>query len=164
LVARAVELRPRVVGHAAVDRDPADAAALLRRADAVERDACTADERAAGLEYEARARPVLVHHLGERRDELANCRWMLIVVVPHGEAAADIDYLRLPAVLVAHVLAELDDPLDGKKALVRPRELRPDVHVDADHLEAAALDDVRGGVERQPELRAGVRGLDRLVR
>ena len=50
----AVELRPGVVGHAAVDRDVAHAAALLHRPDAVERDAGAADERASRLEHDLR--------------------------------------------------------------------------------------------------------------
>ena len=53
-VARAVEHRPQVVGHAAVDRDPGRDVAL--DADhAVERDAAVGDERAAGLDQQAAA-------------------------------------------------------------------------------------------------------------
>ena len=49
-VAGAVELRPRVVRHAAVDRDVAAVARLLDRADAVERERGGADEGAARLD------------------------------------------------------------------------------------------------------------------
>ena len=55
--ARLVELRPRVVRHAAVDRDVRRRLArALHDADAVERHARLADERAARLEHEPRHR------------------------------------------------------------------------------------------------------------
>src|SRR5581483_1483470 len=70
-VAGAVQRRARVVGHAAVDRDPGGRAAALDDADAVEGEAGAADERAAGLEDELRPgeaerRPRLLDPLGQR--------------------------------------------------------------------------------------------------
>ena len=56
LVARAVEHRAQVVGHAAVDRHPGRDVAL-DRLDRVERDRRVGDQRAAGLEQQPLVRP-----------------------------------------------------------------------------------------------------------
>ena len=67
----------------------------------------------------------------------------------------------------AQPLEEREDALEREHALVRPRELRADVDVEALDLEpelASALDLPLGGVGREAELRLLVRRLDRAVR
>src|SRR5581483_5847628 len=130
LVPRLVELRARVVGHAAVDRDVADAAALLDDPDAVEREAGAADERAPRLEHDLhRVAPALADAPDEGGDELLDPRHGLLVRVPDPEAAAEVDDARRPRQLMLRTLAEGDEPVDREKALVDPRELRADVEM-----------------------------------
>src|SRR5581483_10141812 len=127
------------------------------------RDACAADERAPGLEGEARARQPLGDDARERPDELGDRRRVLVAVVADAEPAADVDERGPPPPL----LAEGDDALDRRGALVDARELRADVHVHADELETALARTVErdsGALERQAELRARMRRLDRPVR
>jgi hypothetical protein len=53
MVVRAVECRPRVVGHASIDDDEAPAALPLDGHDAVERRTGPRDQRAPGLDRNA---------------------------------------------------------------------------------------------------------------
>src|SRR5207244_8931607 len=88
-VARAVELRARVVGHAAVDRCVLDSAASLRRSDPVERHARAADERPAGLERDARRLgPLAAEPLDEGAGELVRRRHALVARVHDPRTAA----------------------------------------------------------------------------
>src|SRR5439155_19072186 len=147
LVARAVELRTRIVGHAAVDRRVVDTAAAFRGADGVERDAGAAGERAAGLEHDpGRFAPAGTEAGDDRTGELLRCRQLFVARMADAEAAAEDDELRRPAVLFAAMTAELDEPVDSLEALVDARQLRADVNVNADGIEQPS----RGGegVER----------------
>src|SRR5207245_5137653 len=111
-VTRAVELRARVVGHSAVDRDVVDAAAPLRRADSVQRHAGPADQGTSRLEDEAGG---LVAALPKPRHERAGGlrHWWELgrARVPHTEAAAEVDAPRRPAALIAAARAELAAPV-----------------------------------------------------
>ena len=161
-VARAVQLRPRVVRHAAVDRDVRNAARFLDDTDAIERDPCAADERAARLEHDLD----VGQPFDERRNEVRNRGDVLLARVLDAEAAADVEHARTPVELCLRALAEGDEAVDGDKALLDPCELRPDVEVDAGdvHAEIARGCDRRDRcVGSEPELRLVVRGLDRLV-
>ena len=71
LVARAVQLRARVVRHAAVDGDVRHAAGFLHDTDAVEGDARAADERAARLEHDLDVRQPGDERRHEVRDRRA---------------------------------------------------------------------------------------------
>jgi hypothetical protein len=167
VVARAVELRARVVGHPAVDRDVVDATAPLGRADAVERDAGPPYERAPGFEDDAsRIGPARSEARDERQGERARVGHLLAGGVGHAEPAAEVDEPRRPAQLVAAASAERKEPVDSEQALVGASQLRSDVDMDAEWLEP-----VERRLERrerllwvEPELRLVVRGLDRLVR
>ena len=91
---------------------------------------------------------------------------MLVERVPDPGPAAEVDERRRPRELLAAAAAERDEAVDGEEALVHPRELRADVHVEADRLERVERLPQRPerGVRIEPELRLVVRGLDRLVR
>ena len=160
LVASAVELRARVVGHAAVDRRVRDTARFLDRADAVERHAGAADERPARLEDQRHA---VGHEFGERADELRDRRQLLVAVVPDAEPATEVEHARCPG----EPLEEREHPLEGEHALVGAAELRADVDVEAVDLEPelpCPLDLALCGVGSKAELRLLVGGLDRAVR
>ena len=120
-VARAVELRSRVVRHPAVDRDPGDRLAhVLHGADAVQRHARRADDRAPGLEDQPRARkavrgPRPFQPPEQVADEVGDRRWLVLVRRgADAEPAAEVDDLRRPAELVAAARRELGEPVDGE--------------------------------------------------
>src|SRR5581483_6940913 len=106
-VARAVQRRPRVVGHAAVDRDVGGIAGdALDGADTVERDAGTRDERAPGLEDHPRQWKLLRRESGlelaeHAADELVDGDLRLAGNRADAEAAPEVDDTRPPAGLVA---------------------------------------------------------------
>src|SRR5438876_6589720 len=107
-VTRAVELRPRVVGHAAVDRDVGRRPGGLDDADAVERAGGMARDRAAGLEdrlrgLEAVQAPRVLEPLEQGADEVRDLRRPLVLDVANAEPAAEVDHARLPAELSAAV-------------------------------------------------------------
>ena len=171
-VHRVVELRPRVVGHAAVDRDPRALGQPLDGADPVERHTRSADERAARLEPDlglgqAGLRERRSRRLDRARRQLGRVRGVLVRVVADPEAATEIGDPRRPAERVATRRGERGEPHDRLGLGVEVGELRADVDVEPEHVEAAReriLDQrprLRG---RKAELRAVMPGPDRLVR
>lgn len=86
------------------------------------------------------------------------------------EATTEVDLGKLHAVLVADVLQQPDDPVGGDLEAGHVEDLRPDVGVDADELEAVQLKSPSygfGGLatgQRDAELLVLVGGGDELVR
>ena len=118
LVAAAVEHRPRVVAHAAVDRDVgADAGQLLDGADGVEGDRRRRDDRPPRLGGDAGAdsRVLLGGRVHARRAHSVMRRRLLALDVGDAEPAADRQ-LGQPA-----VLHERRQHLDGLRGRSRPR-------------------------------------------
>ena len=88
-------------------------------------------------------------------------------MVADPEPAAEVGDLRRPAELVAAARREGREAHDRLGLCVEVRELRADVDVDAEHVEAPLerlRDDGTGLIGREPELRAVVPRADRLVR
>ncbi len=145
--------------------------ALLDRADAVERERGGADERAAGLEDEARRResprrPFARDRTRDGAHELLHRRFRLVLDVADPEAAADVDERRCPVELVAAARRELSELRDRLQVRAAVRELGADVHVQAFDLEPGRAcggdrDERLVGVEA--ELRAAMPGPDRFV-
>ena len=136
-------------------------ARLLHGADAVERHACAADERAPRLEDQRHA---VRHSLDERSDERRRPRAAARRGCG-GRRGRRRGRGRLRRPLQA--LEEGEDALEREHAFVRPAELRPDVDVHALDLEpelARALDLPLGRVGAEAELRLRMRRLDRAVR
>src|SRR5207237_566862 len=96
--------------------------------------------------------------LDERARELVRRRHLLVGRVPDPGAAAEIEEPRRPAELVAAAAAERGEAVDGEQALVRARELRADVDVQADRIER--LERVAQDVERAVEVDAELRVVD----
>ena len=128
-VARVVELRPRVVGHPSVDRDPGPVGEPFHRPDAVEGDAGSPDEGPPGLEPDG--------WLGEpgrgersRADadgggrELGGLRHVLLRAVADAEAASEVDDAGVPAELVAALSRERRQALDRLRLCREVGELR----------------------------------------
>ena len=91
---------------------------------------------------------------------------VLVEVVADAEAAAEIRDARGPAELVAARRGERREPDDRLGLRVEVGELRSDVNVQAQHVEAArerVLDQRARLRRREAELRAVVPGADRLV-
>ena len=171
-VARAVQLRARVVGHAAVHCNPRTTGQPLYAPDAVQRHARPPDEATAGLEPDLRLRQAGLDE-GEPRGrcralgKLGRLRHVVGRVVTDPEPAAEVGDLRRPAELVAAARDERCEPHDRLGLRVEVLELRADVDMHAEHVEPAVErvgDDRPGLVGREPELRAVVAGPDRLVR
>ena len=171
-VARVVQLRARVVRHAAVDRDPGPLRQPLHAADPVERHPCPPDEGAPGLEPDLGLRQAGLdegeaHGGRSARGELRGVRHLVGGMVADPEPAAEVGDLRRPAELVAAARGEGREAHDRLGLRVEVRELRADVDMDAEHVEAPLerlRDDGTGLIGREPELRAVVPRADRLVR
>ncbi len=169
-VARAVELRSRVVGHAAVDRDPGPPASRFDGTDAVERHTRLPDE----ARVPARARPPARGALPRRRSRRRRPRRararpppvVVVGVVTDAEAATEVGDAGFQPSSSRHAAANA-----ARRAIVsacaaksgsceptwtwRPRTSRP---------LARASATARGLRRRQAELRAVVARHDRLVR
>ncbi len=166
-----VELRPRVVGHAAVDGDPRPLRQALDGADAIQRHAGRADERASRLEPDLGSRETCLGEREPRRLDRARGQHrcvgrVLVEVVADAEAAAEIRDARGPAELVAARRGERREPHDRLRLRIEVGELRSDVDVQSEHVEAACerVRDQRAGLRRRKaELRAVMPGADRLV-
>ena len=88
-------------------------------------------------------------------------------MVPDAEPSAEIGDPRHPTELTLAARRERGEPHDGLRLRVEVGELRADVHVEPEHVEAVlerGLEEHDRLVGRQPELRAMVAGADRLVR
>src|SRR5207342_3553730 len=111
-IAGVVELRPRVVRHAAVDRDPDPLRQALDAADAIERDPRPPDEGASGLEpdlwlRQARFDECEPRGRGSARREVDGLRHLVGRVVADPETTPEIGDLSRPPELVA---AARDEP------------------------------------------------------
>jgi hypothetical protein len=171
-VARVVELRPRVVRHAPVDRDPRPLRETLHAADAVEGDAGTSDEAASRLEPDLGLRQAGLdkREAGGRRSarrKLGGLGHLVRGMVADPEAAAEIRDARDPTELVATARDERGEADDRFRLGVEVGELRADVDVDAHDVEPE-VECLRDGcprlIGRQAELRSVVTRANRLVR
>ncbi len=166
-VARAVEHRPRIVGHPAVDCDHVGGLARgLDRADAVESHARPADERAAGLEHDlgrgqAVERKAPLEAAEQLAHELLDARRLLVGDVAHAEAAAEVDDRGRPVELRPAGGCEARKPVDRHSRRGRVQQLRADVDVQAGDVEPRL-----GGGRRSPAgpRRAGARTSSRGAR
>src|SRR3954468_7661783 len=159
LVARAVEHRPQVVGHAAVDGDVRHDVAL-DRLDAVQRHRRVRHERAPRLVEDALPRAgELLDRVDLERDVVLDARRRVVLGVGHAEAAAEVEHREV---------AELGERRDRRAERRELDDLRADVEVQAleDELvrRVDALDRGRRGVEVEAELRVRPAGRDRRVR
>src|SRR3954468_17656300 len=173
LVAGAVELRPGIVGHPAVDRDVGGGLGHpLDDADAVDREPGAADQRASGLEDHLGCRKVVQvprvrEPLEQRGHEVADRRRSLALDVLDPETAAEVHDLRLPAELGPAVGRKGAQPVDARPRRLRVEELRADVQVQPGDVQAGllCLADRRERLSRRkPELGAVVRSPDRGMR
>src|SRR3954471_17349004 len=159
LVARAVEHRAQVVGHAAVDRHVGHDVAL-DRLDGVERHGRVRDEGAPGLVEDPLARPgELLDRVDLEGDVLLDARRPVDVGVGDAEAAAEVEHGEV---------AEVGERGDGGAERGELDDLRADVEVQPleDQLVGGhdAVDRGRRGVEVEAELRVRAAGGDRRVR
>ena len=87
--------------------------------------------------------------------------------MPDREPAAEVEHARRPVEFCAASQRDVDQPLHREQALGALRELRADVDVQACDVEPCRSR-VADGSDRvvgdEPELRLGVRGLDRTMR
>ncbi len=170
-VARAVELRPRVVRHAAVDCDPRPLVEPLHRSHSVQRDAGLPYEAASRLEpdrrlAEPRCRECLARRTRGGSREGCGLRDIVVRVVADAEASAEVGDARIPAERVTARGPELGQTSDRLRLCGEVRQLRAHVHVQAEHVEAAVErigDERLGLLRREPELRAVVAGDDGFV-
>jgi hypothetical protein len=159
LVLRAVEHRPRVVGHPAVDADPRGGV-RLDRLDGVERHARVGHERAPRLVGDPHVR---AEDVVDERDLLGDVVLdrgrVLVVRVGDAEAAAEVPGPELP---------QARHRLERRPERREVEDLRADVHVQAVELQdvraAQPGDRLRRGGEVHAELRVGPAGGDARVR
>src|SRR3954451_17739806 len=130
LVPRAVEHRPQVVRHAAIDGDPRRDVAL-DRLNRVERDRRVRGQGAAGLVEDRLAVAEDVAHRVDLRGDVVLQRRHDLVGVGRAQPAAEVVDLEV---------AEAGDRLDRGAERVELEQLRPDVHVQAGQAVADALD------------------------
>lgn len=94
---------------------------------------------------------------------------VVVAGVRDAEAAAEVDLGKLDAVLVTHLGEQPDDTPRGNFEARHVEDLRPDVRVDPNELDAVQLDGAPHGLRRLPvgegdaELLVLVRGGDELV-
>ena len=136
LVARAVEHRPQVVGHAAVDREVgADPGDLLDRADAVGGDAGVGDQRAPRLDHHPHVvAEDLAHAVDLDADVVVDRGRPVVLGVGDAEAATDVDDL-------APVARQLAERGDRQAVGLELEDLRADVGVQPDQLELLGGED-----------------------
>ena len=123
-VAGTVELRTRVVRHAAVHRSVGDAGRPLDHADTVERESRRPDQGSARLEDHAgRLRPVLAQAGEQLAREFLRVGHVLRQRMPDCEPTAEVEYARRPVELLAAATCDIDQPLHCEQALGAAREL-----------------------------------------
>src|SRR4051812_8725009 len=159
LVARAVEHRAQVVGHAAVDRDVRHDVAL-DGLDRVQRDRRVRDERPARLVEDPLPRAgELLDRVDLEVDVLLDARRVVVLRVGDPEPAAEVEHGEV---------AEVRERGDRRAERGELHDLRADVEVQALELEPVGRHDPldRGGrrVEVEAELRVRPAGRDRRVR
>ncbi|MNK95786.1 hypothetical protein D3C87_1160410 [compost metagenome] len=150
-VAGAVGDDPGVVGHAAVHRDVgAHVRNLLARSDRVDGGAGRSDDRAAGLDdqlgkREASLRAAADHRERDGLDGFGDARRIVALLVGDAEAAADVQFLDLQAVIALQLGAEVEEDLDGRHVGLDIEDLRADMRVEAAKAQQRAADDPAQG-------------------
>ena len=158
-----VERRPHQVVHGGVDDGPAALAGLLDRDHAGEQHAGRRHQPAAGLDHHGHAE-ALADALDQRAVGLDIGRGL--VPVAHAEPAPEVEPRHRVAGF-AQTLHQRDEPVEGGFEGRETRELRADVHGEADRLDPLQRGSVR--VERRnlrvvdPELVAPPAGGDLVV-